>query len=543
MPKFLANIDMGKGQLVNARVENLSSLPAFIPGEDEGRLLYVTTGSDQGFWFGSQDGSSSFGRLLIGSQIGQYVASAVSINNGVTSNQTLSATNTPATKAYVAKVEITTAVSSGQFRIEMFEDVARSEKFYDAVFDLADPKSDRLPAYFELDNVTGDLYVDLTNLSGSNGTFTVNIKTAGVEAVTTPPPPGDGSGINAGVAGDGIEYNSSAARLDVDLLTNGGLQLTGSDGSKELSVKLQASGGLEENAGAGLRVDPTLVPLGGVDSNDITSRKAFSQFGLVPSGSTGAPTSGTHNAGEIHMDQNHDLYMCISTGTPGTWIFYGWKETRFGGNSDATNYVTAAGGIGLVAAASNVAAGGNVVLEVPTSGRRGWIRKMNVWAVDQALAASEIDIPFRIRAFPNENLAGREQLWSVAGQARKTYTSGSASSGQETVGVNDSNIANLDDLVRLHVKATPIEEFQRVIVRRVGPPELDMDENLVTSMVANDIVCFCTEYVNLPWRNNSGVGANSKKIYLQFVNDDAAQAVVFGVDLLFDEIGGGSPVT
>lgn len=543
MPKFPANVDFQKGQLINARAENIAALPAFVTGEDEGRLLYVTTGVDRGFWFGAQDGSSSFSRMLIGSQIGQYAVVNLAINNGVTSQQTIVASNTPATKAYVAKVDVTTALSSGQFRVEMFEDAARTVKFYDAVFDLSDPVSDRLPAFFELDNLDGDLYVNLTNLSGSNGTFTVNIKTAGVEAVTTPPPPGSGSGINAGVAGDGIAYNSSAARLDLDLLASGGLQLTGGDGARVLSVKLDPSGGLDENSGAGLRVDPALVPLGGTDSDNITGRKAFSQFGLVPAGIPGPPAGGAHNAGEFHMDSLLDIYQCISTGTPGTWIFYGWKESRFGGNSNAANYVTAAGGLAVVASASNVAAGGSVVLEVPTSGRRGWIRKLNVWAVDQALGASNIDIPFRVVAYPNENLEGRGQLWAVSGQARKTYTSGVVASGQPVVGVNDSDIANQDDLVRLHVKATPIEEFGRVLSRNVGPPIITLDENVVNAMVANDIVMFATEWVNMPWRNNSGVGANQKKIYLRFINDAAAQAVVFGVDLLIEETGGGAPVT
>ena len=37
------------------------------------------------------------------------------------------------------------------------------------------------------------------------------------------------------------------------------------------------------------------------------------------SSSSGPPTSGGHNAGEIYQDQNRALFYCTSTGTPGTW--------------------------------------------------------------------------------------------------------------------------------------------------------------------------------------------------------------------------------
>ena len=39
--KFPADINLRKGELQEARFENLSTLPTFVPGEDEGRVLFA----------------------------------------------------------------------------------------------------------------------------------------------------------------------------------------------------------------------------------------------------------------------------------------------------------------------------------------------------------------------------------------------------------------------------------------------------------------------------------------------------------------------
>ena len=43
---------------------------------------------------------------------------------------------------------------------------------------------------------------------------------------------------------------------------------------------------------------------------------------LVPAGTTGAPTGGTHNRGELFVDTNGQLFQCIvgNGTTPGTWV-------------------------------------------------------------------------------------------------------------------------------------------------------------------------------------------------------------------------------
>lgn len=524
------NINLEKGQLQNARVENLVSLPAFVPGEDEGRLVYIISGVDIGFWFGSSDGSSAFQRLSPGGLIAEYTLSNQPINSGVTDTPTLSSGSGAASeKGIISKVSLSSNLSSGQIRVEMFEDTARTSKFYDSFFDLQNLESDRIPAFFELDNPSGNIYVNITNLTGSNGTFSLVIKVTAVLPVQTPPPPGNGSGINSGSAGEGIAYDSVNGRLDADLVTNGGLELIGSVGIKKLQAKLVSGGGISTGA-SGLLLDSAVAVVSGTDQSTIASLKLFSQFGLKPAGSPGAPSSGTHSVGEFHLDSLLNIYQCISAGTPGTWIFWGWKETRVGGEDDGSSYT------------STVSAGSSETLEVSTVGRRGYIRSLLVWGADPARGAVNVDSPFRIACYPNESLRGREQLWSVSGQIRKTFTSTTASSGQPVVDVDDVSATNLDDLVRVVALTGPDEEYQRVIARNTGTLEVTFDENLVNDLEASDELLFVNEFIFLPWRNNSGVALNANKIYLRFFNDDPTEDLLFGYDILFENVGGGVPV-
>src|SRR5215831_2745907 len=40
---------------------------------------------------------------------------------------------------------------------------------------------------------------------------------------------------------------------------------------------------------------------------------------LRPSKTQGSPKSGSHNAGELYVDNQAALYFCVAGGTPGTW--------------------------------------------------------------------------------------------------------------------------------------------------------------------------------------------------------------------------------
>lgn len=43
------------------------------------------------------------------------------------------------------------------------------------------------------------------------------------------------------------------------------------------------------------------------------------QLKIVPSGSTGRPKGGTHSKGELYMDSNAALFVCVKGGNPGKW--------------------------------------------------------------------------------------------------------------------------------------------------------------------------------------------------------------------------------
>jgi len=43
------------------------------------------------------------------------------------------------------------------------------------------------------------------------------------------------------------------------------------------------------------------------------------QLKLAPGGTPGRPTTGFHSQGELYMDSNASLFVCVENGTPGTW--------------------------------------------------------------------------------------------------------------------------------------------------------------------------------------------------------------------------------
>jgi hypothetical protein len=41
---------------------------------------------------------------------------------------------------------------------------------------------------------------------------------------------------------------------------------------------------------------------------------------IVPGTTVGQPTTGFHNKGEIYVDSQAALFVCITDGNPGTWL-------------------------------------------------------------------------------------------------------------------------------------------------------------------------------------------------------------------------------
>jgi len=232
--------------------------------------------------------------------------------------------------------------------------------------------------------------------------------------------------------------------------------------------------------------------------------------------------------GTFYVDADDDVYYCTAGGTPGTWKFWGWKAVVEGGAANGSSYTGA------------IAAGASADLVVTnTKGRRGIIRKFNVWGSDSVYGISDESIPFRVACYQDENYEGREMMWMVQDVARKTNTSGVAA-GNAVIPVTTVNIADPDSLLRLRQIAGPLEEYGRVTVRTPGGPSYTVDENIANTLAANDIVMSVTEFGDLPWYNNSSVGVNYEKVYLRFFNDHATATVVFGYEIYFECVGGGN---
>jgi hypothetical protein len=49
-------------------------------------------------------------------------------------------------------------------------------------------------------------------------------------------------------------------------------------------------------------------------------RGSSAQLALVPGPTAGKPASGRHATGEIYMDSEASLFVCIAGGFPGTWV-------------------------------------------------------------------------------------------------------------------------------------------------------------------------------------------------------------------------------
>jgi hypothetical protein len=60
--------------------------------------------------------------------------------------------------------------------------------------------------------------------------------------------------------------------------------------------------------------------LAGIGAYGARLEGTTAQLHLVPGGSAGRPGSGAHKAGELYLDSAGALFVCIASGTPGTWV-------------------------------------------------------------------------------------------------------------------------------------------------------------------------------------------------------------------------------
>jgi hypothetical protein len=524
--KLNGNLNLLGGEMQNAKSHLYAALPAYVAATDRARIIFVTTpGTNYGFWMGDGDGAAAWTRFTMGTAEMQWQRLAEAIANGVTGTLTIAGIGTAIEKGFITSVTVASSVGAGLVVVQIYTDTTRLVKIYEATFDLATTNlTDRIPVYFDLDNVLGNLYVNVTNNTGGAATFDVTIESTGTQMVALLTPPGDGSGINAGVAGDGIAYDAGTATLEVSLAANPGLEIAG----VALRVKVDGAGGISRGAG-GLAADATIIRTTGAQA--LAGIKSFDQLRMTPTGISGPPVGGTHVLGEFSMDTNKNVWLCTVAGTPGTWVFYGLLESVSGGAATGASYT------GLCAALNKVD------LSLTKVARRGIIRKLIVWAAaDAVFTPTNFTVNVRIECYPNENYEGRERLWSVSGIVDCTSLDVGAAAPATHIPLTATGGFVVGDLVRLRKLAgVDAEEYGRIITV-TGGDSIDVDESTVNDLAIGDPAMTCLEFNALPWKNNSAVPANETKIYLRFWDDDAGQALNFGYHLMCEETGGGLTV-
>jgi hypothetical protein len=93
------------------------------------------------------------------------------------------------------------------------------------------------------------------------------------------------------------------------------------------------------SSGTGLNgVSNTGFAVQGNSANGIAAHfmGGTAQLLLEPATTAGAPTSGTHTKGEIFLDANAAVWVCVASGPPGTWVGLATSATLHG----AINYLS-----------------------------------------------------------------------------------------------------------------------------------------------------------------------------------------------------------
>jgi hypothetical protein len=94
--QLAGNLDLRGGELRNAKCHSYPSPPVFVPDQDEGKIIYVSTGSNKGYWFGGGESSPEWLRIadtkwesytslpafIVGSDEGRIIYVSAGVNTG-----------------------------------------------------------------------------------------------------------------------------------------------------------------------------------------------------------------------------------------------------------------------------------------------------------------------------------------------------------------------------------------------------------------------------------------------------------------------------
>ncbi len=100
---------------------------------------------------------------------------------------------------------------------------------------------------------------------------------------------------------------------------SGAVALLASVGSQGVAVQGTATGDFSRGV---LGQSDTGTGASGMSTSGVGGvfKGGRAPLNLAPAGSPGAPASGAHVQGDIFVDSNATLWVCIKSGTPGTWV-------------------------------------------------------------------------------------------------------------------------------------------------------------------------------------------------------------------------------
>lgn len=439
------------------------------------------------------DVSSATWRAATATAVGESYATTleetgISLTDG--QNFTLTETSLFTTRGIGQELLFTSAASSGQVTIELYQDSGRTEKVYEHVVDLSDSSTYKDYETFGFTNATaGTLYGTLSCSAVSGGT-TCDIEiTASIisptGSPTAPPSP----------YGDGIE-DDGTGKPRVALATQSGLAFTSGDlyvrGDTTQPVYTQ-------------RTANGLYVTGAVDTTtnqSIAGTKMFEVCGLTPGTYAGPPTSGTHYVGAEAIDANNVKWRCYSSGTPGSWELADnvLEETPVYSSSVASLTY------------------GNVVnLEVDVTGNAGNCLWFRVWGRESS-GRSTLQIPFRVRIYETSDYYGRDMVWQGLGIMRQMpITYGLNPSVTQIVA--DNSYIDVDEGLVVYESDSRFE-FARCSSRLslvVGIDEALADPYPWSSSTSSVLVV--SEWNNVPWYNTDGNPSNRNKIFVEIRHD------------------------
>src|SRR5262249_55528306 len=134
-----------------------------------------------------------------------------------------------------------------------------------------------------------------------------------------------GKGIAARGVAVGVDASSTDGNAGIAVHGTGRIGVHAASNNSSVGIALLANGG-----GVGANVDGTaagLVSSGGqvgVTASSVSGLGAELSGGeapvrLVPAATAGAPKAGVHKRGELYVDSQGQLFLCVADGTPGSW--------------------------------------------------------------------------------------------------------------------------------------------------------------------------------------------------------------------------------